>query len=43
MRFAGAWKNLVTCKHNDFTSAGELFELITRDIESCGAEPPKNP
>ena len=39
----GRLENLVTCKQSDFTSARELFELIARDIESCGAEPPSNP
>ena len=39
----GRLENLVTCKQSDFTSARELFELIARDIESCGAEPPTNP
>jgi hypothetical protein len=39
----GRLENLVTCKQSDFTSARELFEVIARDIESCGAEPPCNP
>ena len=39
----GRLENLVTCKQSDFTSAHELSELIARDIESCGAEPPTNP
>ena len=39
----GRLENLVTCKQSDFTSARELLELIVRDIESCGAEPPSNP
>ena len=36
----GRLENLVTCKQSDFTSARELFDLIARDIDSCGAEPP---
>jgi hypothetical protein len=39
----GRLENLVTCKHVDFTSARELFELMARDIVSSGAEPPSNP
>jgi hypothetical protein len=39
----GRLENLVTCKQSDFTSARELFEVIARDIESCGAEPSSNP
>jgi hypothetical protein len=39
----GRLENLVTCKQSDFTSPRELFELIARDIESCGAEPPSSP
>ena len=39
----GRLENLVTCKQSDFTSARELFDLIARDIDSCGAEPPSNP
>ena len=38
----GRLENLVTCEQLDFASARELFELIARDIESCGAEPPSN-
>ena len=41
--FCGRLENLVTCKQSDFTSARELFDLIARDIESCGAEPPTSP
>lgn len=41
--FCGRLENLVTCKQSDFTSARELFDLITRDIESSGSEPPSNP
>ena len=36
----GRLENLVTCKPIDFTSAEELAELIARDIDSSGAEPP---
>ena len=39
----GRLENLVTCKQSDFTSARELFEVIARDLESCGVEPPSNP
>jgi hypothetical protein len=39
----GRVENLVTCKQSDFTSARELFDLIARDIESSGAEPPNDP
>jgi hypothetical protein len=39
----GRLENLVTCQQSDFTSARELFDLIARDIESRGAEPPSNP
>jgi hypothetical protein len=39
----GRLENLVTCKQSDFTSARELFDLIARDIDSRGAEPPSNP
>ena len=39
----GRLENLVTCKQNDFTSARELLDLIARDLESSGAEPPSNP
>jgi hypothetical protein len=39
----GRLENLVTCKQSDFKSARELFDLIARDIESCGAEPPNDP
>ena len=39
----GRLENLVTCRQSDFTSARELVDLIARDIESCGAEPPNNP
>lgn len=38
----GRLENLVTCKQTDFTSARELFDLIARDIESCGADSPNN-
>ena len=40
--FCGRLENLVTCKHNDFTSVRELLDLIARDMESPGAEPPRN-
>ncbi len=36
----GRLENLVTCKQTDFTSARELFDLIARDIDLPGAEPP---
>jgi hypothetical protein len=39
----GRLENLVTCKQSDFTSLRELFELIARDIDSCGAGPPSGP
>jgi hypothetical protein len=39
----GRLENLVTCQQSDFTSARELFELIARDIASCGAELTTNP
>ena len=39
----GRLENLVTCQQSDFTSARELLELLVRDLESCGAEPPSNP
>ena len=39
----GRLENLVTCQQNHFTSSRELFDLIARDIESCGAEPPNDP
>ena len=39
--FYGRLENLVTCKLNDFTSARELLELIARDMEPSGSEPPK--
>ena len=39
----GRLENLVTCQQSDFSSARELLELITRDIESCGAQPPSDP
>ena len=39
----GRLENLVTCKQSDFTSARELFDMIARDIESCGAERSSNP
>jgi hypothetical protein len=39
----GRLENLVTRKQSDFTSAGELFDLIACDIDLCGAEPPSNP
>lgn len=38
----GRLENLVTCQQSDFTSARELFDLIARDITSCGAEPPSD-
>ena len=41
--FCGRLENLVTCQQSDFTSARELFDLIARDIASCGAEPTNNP
>jgi hypothetical protein len=39
----GRLENLVTCKQSHFTSSRELFDLIARDIESCGTEPPNDP
>jgi len=36
--FCGRLENLVTCKHHDFTSARELLELMTRDLESSSPE-----
>ena len=39
----GRLENLVTCQQSDFTSAHELLELISRDIQSCGAKPPSDP
>lgn len=39
----GRLENLVTCKQSDFTSIDELLDLIARDIESSGAEPPNTP
>ena len=39
----GRLENLVTGKQSDFTSAGELFDLIARDVDSCGAELPSSP
>jgi hypothetical protein len=39
----GRLENLVTCKQSNFNSSRELFDLIARDIASCGAEPPNNP
>ena len=36
--FCGRLENLVACQHHDFRSASELLELITRDMESAGAE-----
>ena len=39
---SGRVENLVTCKHHEFTSARALCELIARDIESGGGEPPNN-
>ena len=41
--FCGRLENLVTCQQNDFTSVGELFDLITSDIAGSAAEPPNNP
>ena len=41
--FCGRLENLVTCQQNDFTSVGELFDLIASDIARSGAEPPNNP
>lgn len=38
----GRLENLVTCKQSNFTSARELSELIARDIESSGTEPPSD-
>ena len=39
----GRLENLVTCQQSDFSSARELFNLIARDIDSCGTEPLSNP
>ena len=38
----GRVENLVTCRHSDFTSAGELLEFIARDIASRNAELPEH-
>lgn len=38
----GRMENLVTCQQCDFTSARELLELIVRDVDTGGAEPPNN-
>ena len=37
----GRLENLVTCQQSDFTSAGELSDLIALDIASCDGEPSK--
>jgi len=39
----GRLENLVTCQQSDFTSVGELFDLITSDIAGSAAEPPNKP
>ena len=39
----GRLENLVTCQQSHFTSSRELFDLIARDMESSGAEPPNDP
>jgi hypothetical protein len=39
---SGREENLVTSKQSDFTSARELFELIARDINSGGGDPPSD-
>jgi hypothetical protein len=39
----GRLENLVTCKQSNFNSSRELFDLIARDIEACGIEPPHDP
>lgn len=41
--FCGRLENLVTCQQNDFTSVGELFDLLASDIARSSAEPPGNP
>ena len=38
----GRLENLVTCRHDDFASARELVELITRDMETGDAEATNN-
>ena len=39
----GRLENLVTCKQSNFNSSRELLDLIARDIDSRGAEPPSKP
>jgi hypothetical protein len=39
----GRLENLVTCQQSDFASTRELLDLIARDIDSCGVEPPSKP
>ena len=39
----GRLENLVTCRQSNFNSSRELLDLIARDIESCGTEPPNDP
>jgi len=39
----GRLENLVTCQQSDFTSVGELFDLLASDIARSSAEPPGNP
>lgn len=36
----GRLENLVSGKHKDFVSAGELFQLMTADLHSSGSKSP---